>query len=130
MYGFDTGFVCFARGWQNLRPEDEGILWEHIVLNELQGYLPTMAIYYWRNKQHHEIDFVLPQKMGPEVTVIECKKSLRHPIDVKNIEIFRKVYPEGKNYVVVYDLTHSHIKNMGPLEIEFVSLPDLIEKVK
>ena len=35
VYGFDTGFVSFARGWDPLRPEDLGILWEHVVLEYL-----------------------------------------------------------------------------------------------
>ena len=33
VYGFDTGFVCYCRGWQELRKEDLGILWEHFGLN-------------------------------------------------------------------------------------------------
>jgi len=34
-YGFDTNSVCYYRGWQELREEDLGVLWEHFVLNEL-----------------------------------------------------------------------------------------------
>ena len=34
VYGFDTGFVCLFKGWDRLRDEDRGILWEHYVLNE------------------------------------------------------------------------------------------------
>ena len=36
VYGFDTGFVCHARGWRSLRREDCGNLWEHLVLDELK----------------------------------------------------------------------------------------------
>jgi predicted AAA+ superfamily ATPase len=32
LYAFDTGFVCHARGWDSLRSEDLGMLWEHLVL--------------------------------------------------------------------------------------------------
>src|SRR3990172_1775210 len=39
VYGFDTGFVCYHRGWTDLRREDMGALWEHLVLNEVQGRL-------------------------------------------------------------------------------------------
>jgi predicted AAA+ superfamily ATPase len=35
VYGFNTGFVAFARGRQDLRPDDYGILWEHLVLEKL-----------------------------------------------------------------------------------------------
>jgi uncharacterized protein len=32
VYGFDTGFVAHARGWDTLRADDCGMLWEHLVL--------------------------------------------------------------------------------------------------
>ena len=38
VYGFDTGFICYYRGWQELRDEDLGILWEHFVLNEMMAH--------------------------------------------------------------------------------------------
>src|SRR5215472_4672714 len=41
VYGFDTGFVCYYRGWQELREDDLGILWEHFVLNEMMARLQT-----------------------------------------------------------------------------------------
>ena len=31
-YGFDTGCMSFCRGWDPLRPDDYGPLWEHVVL--------------------------------------------------------------------------------------------------
>src|SRR5579875_2289650 len=31
VYAFDTGFVCYYRGWQELRQQDLGELWEHFV---------------------------------------------------------------------------------------------------
>jgi len=30
-YGFDTGFVCFYRGWRELRQEDLGVLVERLT---------------------------------------------------------------------------------------------------
>ena len=39
IYGFDTGFICFVKGWDRLREENCGILWEHLVLNEFLAYL-------------------------------------------------------------------------------------------
>ena len=59
-YGFDTGFVCHTRGWDSLRPEDCGILWEHLVLDTLVAAGHT-RIHYWRDKTDHEVDFVIPQ---------------------------------------------------------------------
>ena len=40
VYAFDTGFVSFARGWDPLRQDDFGILWEHLVLEQLQAHFP------------------------------------------------------------------------------------------
>ena len=40
IYAFDTGFVSWARGWEPLRPEDCGALWEHLVLEQPAGALP------------------------------------------------------------------------------------------
>jgi len=37
VYGFDTGFMCCCRGWESLRREDLGVLWEHCVLNEIHS---------------------------------------------------------------------------------------------
>ncbi|MBL8941727.1 MAG: ATP-binding protein, partial [Myxococcales bacterium] len=39
IYAFDTGFVAHARGWDELRDEDCGVLWEHVVLEHLQATL-------------------------------------------------------------------------------------------
>ena len=43
VYAFDTGFVSFARGWDPLRPDDFGVLWEHMVLEHLQAHFPGHA---------------------------------------------------------------------------------------
>ncbi|MBT3276081.1 MAG: DUF4143 domain-containing protein, partial [Spirochaetales bacterium] len=74
VYTFDTGFVCFFKGWKTLRDEDMGLLWEHFVLTELFARLQTYRIQYWRDKQDHEIDFIYAPRGGNPVT-IECKFS-------------------------------------------------------
>jgi len=35
VFGFDTGLVCHARGWDHLRTDDCSVLWEHLVLETL-----------------------------------------------------------------------------------------------
>ena len=72
IYAFDTGFACYYRGWTSLRQEDLGLLWEHLVLNELQAHLQTRRIGYWRDKRGHEIDFVLARR-GQAPLALECK---------------------------------------------------------
>ena len=74
VYAFDTGFVCYYKGWYDLRREDMGYLWEHYVLNELHAHLQSRDIRYWRDKRKHEVDFVL-KKRGQAPIAIECKWS-------------------------------------------------------
>src|SRR5262249_48741698 len=71
-YGFDTGFVCYHRGWHTLRREDLGFLWEHLVLNENHAHLGPGSIHYWRSKHGNEVDFVLARRGAPPLA-IECK---------------------------------------------------------
>ncbi len=71
-YAFDTGFVSFARGWDPLRPDDCGLLWEHLVLETLQAAFPDEPIRYWRDKAGYEVDFVRVRSRD-EVDAIECK---------------------------------------------------------
>src|SRR5258708_13542609 len=54
VYGFDTGFVCYYRGWQDLRDDDLGTLWEHFVLNEFMARWQSGEGFYWRAKRGQE----------------------------------------------------------------------------
>jgi predicted AAA+ superfamily ATPase len=45
-----------------LRRDDLGLLWEHYVLNELHAQLQTRRLNYWRDRQGHEVDFVLARR--------------------------------------------------------------------
>lgn len=127
VYGFDTGFVCYHRGWHQLRGEDLGLLWEHFVLNEMQARLQTREIRYWRDKRGHEVDFVLaPRKQAP--ATIECKWS-SNDFDPVAIQAFRRNYPRGDNFVVAHDVERSFTKSYGELSVKYVSLADLIAKL-
>lgn len=97
VFGFDTGLVCHARGWDHLRTDDCGILWEHLVLDTLiAAGLPK--IHFWRDKQQREVDFVVPR--GREaVDAIECKWQ-PEAFDPRGLAAFREQYPKGKNFVV------------------------------
>jgi hypothetical protein len=97
VFGFDTGLVCHARGWDYLRPEDCGVLWEHLVLDTLvAAALPK--IHFWRDKQHREVDFVAPRGRDA-VDVMECKWK-PEAFETRGLAAFRAHYPNGKNYVV------------------------------
>ena len=38
VYGFDTGFMAYYRGWDSIRPDDRGCFWEHYVLTHLSAH--------------------------------------------------------------------------------------------
>jgi predicted AAA+ superfamily ATPase len=126
VYGFDTGFVCYYRGWRELRREDMGLLWEHYVLNEIQGRLQTKNVLYWRDKRGHEIDFVIVGRGKPPMA-IECKWSAAD-FDPGNLKLFRDRYPEGDSFVAAADVEKQFIRNYRGIDVTFVSLPGLIDK--
>ena len=97
VFGFDTGLVCHARGWDKLRTEDCGVLWEHLVMDTLiAAGLPK--IHFWRDKQQREVDFVVPRGRDA-VDAIECKWK-PDAFETRGLAAFRALYPKGKNYVV------------------------------
>lgn len=114
VYGFDTGFVSFARGWDTLRPDDCGSLWEHLTLEHLQAHLPDTPIRYWRDKSGNEIDFVLPRTRDT-VDVIECKWNPA-AFDTSALKVFRSYYPNGQNYLVAPMDGPAYVKRFGSLE--------------
>ena len=115
VYGFDTGFVSFARGWDPLRPEDYGVLWEHVVLEHIQAHLPDMTVRYWRNKAGREIDFVLVHPRD-RVDTIECKWNPAD-FDPAALEIFRVRYPRGKNYLVTPQCGHAFVRRFDKMQV-------------
>lgn len=121
VYAFDTGFACYFKGWTEPRPEDMGHLWEHFVLNELHswGWRPN----YWRDKQGHEIDFVLAAP-GRSPTAIECKWT-EAAFDPGPLRVFRRFYPKGINIVVCQDVLRPHEKSFGDLRVEFRGISHL-----
>ena len=126
VYAFDTGFVSFARGWDPLRRDDFGILWEHVVLEHLQAHFPDTPAQYWRDKQGHEVDFVLPHRRD-EVDAIECKWS-PDALESKALEVFRGYYPKGRNYLVTPSGVTAYTKRFGNLEVR-VCTPGLLREI-
>jgi len=124
VYGFDTGFVCCYKGWNSLRPDDLGILWEHVVLNELHGCLQTRTIRYWRDKRGNEVDFVIPRRQGGPVA-IECKWQSSQ-FDPRALKLFRNHYQEGSSYLVAHDIDRPYRKNFGGHDVQCCNLRDLI----
>jgi len=126
VYAFDTGFMCYYRGWDRLRHDDRGTLWELFVLNEILARTQSRKIYYWRDKQKHEVDFILGTQAAP--LVIECKWTATD-FDPSNIKIFRRHYKRGLNLVVVSDTKRSYSQSYNDVTVKFVSLEDLIKEL-
>lgn len=127
VYAFDTGFVCYYRGWQELREEDLGVMWEHFVLNEFMAQLQSRQIFYWRDKRGHEIDFVLPVRRR-EPLALECKWSA-DAFEGANLQAFRRVYPQGENIVVAQDVDRTFRRKYGAVTVRFESLSSFVSEL-
>ena len=123
IYGFDTGFVAFARGWTSLRPDDCGHLLENLVLESLLSIPALRSIHYWRTKQKQEIDFVIPVRHG-WVDAIECKWN-GNRFDSSALKRFRTDYPGGRNYLVCSNPHLVQQKAWGTLKVIPIAVPDL-----
>jgi len=97
-YAFDTGFITFVKGWDSIREDDRGLLWEHIVLDALRTVIDDFYLFYWRDKSGREIDFVI-KSSGRTFDVIECKINPDY-FNSRNLVEFRVIYPKGRNFVV------------------------------
>lgn len=124
VYGFDTGFVRWASGWHDPRPEDLGLLWEHYVLNEIQAHFPEVEVRYWRAKKGPELDFVLIRRGRPPIAV-ECKWRSRNAGDLSGIQAFRRRYPDGDDFVVCADLGEPFPRRAGERTVRFAGLDGL-----
>ena len=116
VYGFDTGFITFVRGWDPLRLQDHGVLWEHLVLEYLQAYFPNETIRYWRDKAGREVDFVLARRRD-QVDTVECKWN-PSTFDPASLKVFRSYYPKGQNYLVCPLTGPAYSKRFGELSVK------------
>lgn len=98
-YAFDTGFVTFEKGWNRIRADDRGLLWEHLVLDSLRFRYLDDDIFYWRDKSGREVDFVVRRGEG-RLDTFECKID-PDEIGAAPVAAFRQRYPVGRDYIVV-----------------------------
>jgi uncharacterized protein len=122
VFGFDTGLVCHARGWDHLRSEDCGALWEHLTLDTLiAAGLPK--IYFWRDKQQREVDFVVPRSREV-VDAMECKWK-PDAFETRGLAAFREYYPKGNNFVVSPLNGPAYERTLDGMKVSFVSPGEL-----
>ncbi len=124
IYGFDTGFVAWSRGWNELRPSDCGQLWEHVVLETLQAHVVGQGrrVHFWRDKQQREVDFVVPAGRGT-AHAIECKWSTTG-FETRGISAFRAAHPGGRNFLVVPGES-TRERKFGHFVVTITSVEDL-----
>ena len=120
IYAFDTGFICHVRGWQNIRNEDRGHLWENLVLDELRTKFSKRSLHFWRNKSKREIDFVI-EKTEDTLDTVEAKIN-PDKFNPENCKEFRKNYPKGLNYVVSPYVDESYKIKRNDLEFTICSI--------
>ena len=122
-YGFDTGFVCHAKGWDSLRHEDVGILWEHLVLDALQAVFGEDRVFYWRDKAGHELDFIVTRGRDA-VIAIECKNN-PDKFKPENLAVFRSFYPHGENWVLSPGIKTVYKKKFDKVMVNFLPLKNI-----
>ena len=126
-YAFDTGFVTFVKGWDTIREDDRGYLWEHLVLDTLRSLFNDINLYYWRDKSGYEIDFVVKDKNGA-VTAIECKIN-PDQFGPKSLIAFRTLYPRGKNVVVSPFVKTPYERSIDKLTVRFCNLDQFYNQI-
>jgi len=124
-YAFDTGFVTFVKGWDTIRDDDRGLLWEHLVLDMLRTLVVDHNVLYWRDKSGREVDFVVRGK-GQQADAIECKINPDH-FDPANLMVFRSLYPEGENYVLSPNIKSPYQRRYEKILIHFISVDQLFK---
>ena len=100
-----------------------GYLWEHFVLNEIFAHRQTREINYWRDKQAHEIDFVINKK-GQPLLAIECKWRDKD-FNPANARVFLKHYDKAQVYVVAHNVSQPYSRRYGDFAIKFINLAGL-----
>jgi len=119
-YAFDTGFVTFLKGWDTIRDDDRGVLWEHLVLDTILTMVNPFELFYWRDKSGREIDFVVKCN-NSLVTTIECKIN-PDQFNIKSLSAFRKLYPYGKNIVISPLVKNPYKREINSFLIEYHNL--------
>lgn len=120
IYGLDTGFVSFFRGWEPLRQSDYGALWEHAALEWLTARNPDRKLLYWRDTAGRELDFII-RKDRDAVDVFECKWRPEE-FSADALKVFRSAYPEGDNYLLC-PVAAPYKKAYGHLTVTITAAP-------
>lgn len=128
VYFFDTGFISYFRGISQLSSELKGHYWKNLVLNELLSFYHPDSIYYWRDKNQTEIDFILKLR-GRDPVTIECKLQAKS-FATNRVESFRKIHNGNENWCIATDIKDSYSKDINGHQIRFLNIHHLKDLVK
>ena len=115
--------MAFARGWTELRTDDCGLLWEHLVLDTLRSLPAQSRVHFWRDKQQREVDFVVARGRGV-ADAIECKWTPT-AFDSRGLRAFRALHPRGRNLLVTPQPGDPHERRLDGLEVTVAGAGDL-----
>lgn len=121
-YIFDTGLIAHFNGWESIRDDDAGLLWEHLVLDELRREFPARKIHYWRDKSGRELDFVVEHSPN-KVDIYEAKLT-PDAFDAGNLQRFRQLHPEGENFVICPYVPDPFRERKGSVTVKCISKPE------
>lgn len=127
-YGFDTGFVAFVRGWRDVRDDDRGLLWEHLVLDILRSGTGAESLFYWRDKSGREVDFVVRRGRDRAIHAVECKINPDR-FNPESLIVFRGLYPQGRNYLVCPGVQESYERRFDSLVLQITGCRDLLREL-
>lgn len=127
VYFFDTGFINYFNGADQVVPKEKGVLWEHFVLNELLTFIDRENIHIWRDKEKNEVDFVV-KFHGRDPIAIDCKWQSKE-FNVKPISKFREIHTKGMNILVASDMTSGRLEKHKGNEVVLAPLKKLKELV-
>jgi len=127
VYGFDTGFVTFVRGYSDIRNEDRGVLWEHLVLDTLRIATGGEGLFYWRDKSGREVDFVVLR--GQNVDAVECKINPER-FQTESLSVFRALYHRGRNYLVCPGVAEPYNVRIGSLIVRITGCEHIMKDME
>ncbi len=126
VYAFDTGFVAYVQGWSDIRDNDRGLLWEHLVLDTLRTCASDDALFYWRDKSGREVDFV--RRRRGAVDAIECKINPDR-FSPRHLQEFRRLYPQGENLLVCPGVDAPYERRYGEQVVRVTGCAQLLNGV-
>jgi len=119
-YFFDLGVTNALTGkWARIETSGNlGQSFEHFIFNEIHTYLKytedDRKIYFWRSKNHQEVDFIIGDNMAVEV---KSGQEIR-PRDLKGLKALSEEVP--LKYKIIVSLSE---KSSRLIENQFLVLP-------